>query len=107
MNIVEITGVVKEYAWGNPTFIPAFLGKEPDGQPNAELWYGTHPDGMARVVERDQELNDVLLSDPEYWLGEDHLATFGEQLPLLMKILAIDKPLSIQVHPNKAQAERK
>lgn len=106
MNIVEITGVVKEYAWGNPTFIPAFLGKDPDGQPNAELWYGTHPDGMARVVGSGQELNDVLLSDPEHWLGEDHLATFGEQLPLLMKILAIDKPLSIQVHPNKAQAER-
>ena len=106
MNIVEIDGVIKEYAWGNVSSIPSLLGIEGDGQPKAELWFGTHPDGMATVVETQEALQNLLVSDPRHWLGEAHLATFGNELPLLLKVLAIDKPLSIQVHPDKKQAEK-
>ncbi|NCC64487.1 MAG: mannose-6-phosphate isomerase, class I, partial [Spirochaetia bacterium] len=35
---------------------------------------------------------------------QEHLDCFSDQLPLLLKVLAIEKPLSIQVHPTKAQA---
>ena len=52
----------------------------------------------------------------EYWLGtHQSLPSFIEnrplvsvtgELPYLFKVLSISKPLSIQLHPNKEQAER-
>ena len=45
----DVEGVVQHYAWGDPTFIPTLLGVEPDGQPWAELWLGTHPNGPTRL----------------------------------------------------------
>ncbi|MGH0051799.1 MAG: mannose-6-phosphate isomerase, class I [Sphaerochaetaceae bacterium] len=105
MNIVQITGHIKEYAWGNTSFIPALLGLPEDGKNKAELWFGTHPSGDAIVVETNQNLSSFLKGDSRHWLGEEHLESFGDELPLLLKVLAIEKPLSIQVHPNKLQAE--
>ena len=37
-----LTGSVQHYAWGSTTALPAFLGVEPDGRPQAELWLGAH-----------------------------------------------------------------
>lgn len=85
---VEITNEPRDYAWGSTTLIPEFLGVEPDGRPQAEIWYGTHAGSPARVVGRDGDLRDVV----------------GE-LPFLLKILAAGSPLSLQVHPTTAQAE--
>ncbi len=47
-HVQRVHGVVQRYAWGDPTFIPSLLGVEPDGEPWAELWLGTHPNGPAR-----------------------------------------------------------
>ena len=105
MNIVEISGVVKEYAWGNTSFIADFLGIKQDGKRRAELWYGTHPDGESRVVGQEEPLGPFLARDKRGWFGDDHLTLYGPVLPLLLKVLSIDKPLSLQVHPTKEQAE--
>ncbi|MGE4453596.1 MAG: mannose-6-phosphate isomerase, class I [Sphaerochaeta sp.] len=105
MDIVQIQGHIKEYAWGNTSFIPALLGVPEDGKPKAELWFGTHPSGDALVVESNQNLSSFLKGDSLHWFGEDHQESFGDELPLLLKVLAIEKPLSIQVHPDKLQAE--
>ena len=40
------------YAWGSRTAIPALLGVEPDGDPQAELWIGAHP-ALPSFVDRD------------------------------------------------------
>ncbi len=104
MNIVEISGVIKEYGWGNTSFIADFLGLERDETRRAELWWGTHPDGESAVVKSGEALATFLASDAVHWYGEDHIAVYGATLPLLLKILAIDKPLSLQVHPTKEQA---
>ena len=105
MDIIEITGVIKEYEWGNTTFIADLLGQSPQEKRQAELWYSTHPDGESIVVETQEPLSSLLERDPEHWFGSDHLAVYGPVLPLLLKVLAIDKPLSLQVHPTKDQAE--
>ena len=105
MDIVQIEGHIKAYDWGNTSFIPSLLGQADDGQRKAELWFGTHPSGDAMVVETGESLSSFLQKDGLHWFGSDHLECFGDQLPLLLKVLAIDKPLSIQVHPTKAQAE--
>lgn len=105
MDIVQIQGHIKEYEWGNTSFIPALLGQAEDGKSKAELWFGTHPSGDAHVVETGEPLSEFLTKESLHWFGQEHLDCFSDQLPLLLKVLAIERPLSIQVHPTKAQAE--
>jgi mannose-6-phosphate isomerase len=85
---VEIANEPRDYAWGSTTLIPEFLGVAPDGRPQAEIWYGTHPGSPARVVGHAGDLRDV-----------------AGELPFLLKILAAGSPLSLQVHPTTAQAQ--
>ena len=104
MNIVKIKAQVKEYDWGNSSFIPTLLDQKPDGKPKAELWMGTHPSGESLIDGTEETLSDFLHKDPLHWFGQDHLDWFGPELPLLLKVLAIESPLSIQCHPSEFQA---
>ena len=98
----RLTGPVQHYAWGSTTAIPELLGLEPDGQPYAELWLGAHPKGPADVA--GVRLDQLIASHPGV-LGAASVARFGERLPYLMKVLAAARPLSLQAHPSRAQAE--
>ena len=102
MEIKKIKGVVKDYAWGNSDFIPSLIGGKAEG-PQAELWLGTHHSGDAEV-EGGGHLSELIKNDPSI-LGEKDWKKYEGRLPLLMKVLAIAKPLSLQCHPNKTQAE--
>lgn len=104
-SIVLLEGVARDYAWGSTVAIQRLLGREPGGRPLAELWFGTHPDDPARVPALDTTLDQLIATDPVAALGADTAERFGGQLPFLLKLLAADKPLSIQVHPTRAQAE--
>ena len=101
----RLFGPVRHYAWGSTTAIPQMLGVEPDGQPHAELWFGAHPSAPARLGRPDGEpLDRAVARDPERWLGPSVRQRFGDRLPFLLKVLAADAPLSLQVHPNAHQA---
>lgn len=102
----KIEGVLQHYPWGHRTAIAELRGVEPSGQPEAELWLGAHPRGPSRMANGSVDgttLDAVIAADPAYWLGATIRERFGE-LPFLLKILAADQPLSIQAHPNPAQA---
>lgn len=100
--MLPLTGAIKHYPWGSTDAIPGFLGREPDGQPWAEYWLGDHPDGPA--ISEDQRLNDLISRRPAT-LGQLSRAAHGDRLPYLVKLLSAATPLSIQAHPNRAQAE--
>ncbi len=103
----RLSNPVRPYAWGSPHLIPAFLGEEPDGSPVAEVWMGAHPLGPSTLADAEplQEggpaptLDAVVAADPDGVLGEDCAARFG-RLPFLVKLLAADAPLSLQLHPD-------
>jgi mannose-6-phosphate isomerase len=98
--------VVRHYAWGSPRAIPDLLGIAPDGRPWAELWLGDHPAGPAPLAEPDGvpfHLSELIRRDPATVLGPDH-ARWGDRLPYLLKVLAVEAPLSLQVHPDLRQA---
>lgn len=99
MGIRKIRGIVKNYAWGNSNFIPSLIGGY-TGKPQAELWFGAHCLGDADA--EGVPLSCLVYNDKSY-LGADW-NRFNGRLPFLMKVLAIEKPLSIQCHPNKNQA---
>jgi len=89
--LYRLQNQIKHYEWGSPDLIPQFLNIENDkGVPCAEMWMGTHSLSVSQT-EVDGRL--VKLSD------------ISGELPFLFKLLAVEKPLSIQAHPNKAQAE--
>lgn len=83
-----VTGVVQHYAWGDHEAIPRLLGDEPDGRPWAELWFGTHPAGPARLADG-RPLREI-----------------SGDLPYLLKVLAAASTLSLQTHPSDEQAAR-
>ncbi|KAM8706595.1 hypothetical protein ACLKA7_010802 [Drosophila subpalustris] len=96
---MELTGWVKTYDWGKQGIQSAVaqlaMANDPDFVLNdeetyAEMWMGTHFCGVSIVKETGETLDRVLKKD----------------LPYLFKVLSIRKALSIQVHPNKCEAER-
>jgi mannose-6-phosphate isomerase len=100
--------VTQPYAWGSHTAIAELQGRPaPTASPEAELWMGAHPSAPSGV-ERDgtrTTLDAVIAADPAGELGAECAARFGGRLPFLLKVLAAEQALSIQVHPSRQQAE--
>lgn len=99
----RLSGVVQEYAWGSRTALAELLGQPPSGKPQAELWLGAHPLAPARLDGK--TLLEHIEADPSHALGATVSARFGKRLPFLLKVLAVEEPLSLQVHPSEAQAK--
>jgi len=84
--MIKLKCVVQDYAWGGkPGCLVDRLARCGDhfylSEGNsAELWVGTHPSGP-------------FMTDPP--------GIINEPLPFLLKVLSIDKPLSVQIHPKK------
>ncbi|MEQ8704391.1 MAG: mannose-6-phosphate isomerase, class I [Phaeodactylibacter sp.] len=104
-HLLPLKGVVQHYAWGGYAYIPNLIRQEnPDLEPFAELWMGTHDRGPAVLKSQAGAilLKDWLSQTPEA-LGASQ-ARFGAELPFLFKVLDVREMLSIQSHPTKAQA---
>ncbi len=80
----------QHYDWGSTEAIPRFTGAEPDGRPVAEMWIGTHPLRPSTVLEADG--------------SERPLSEVAGDLPFMAKLLAAERPLSLQVHPSRTMA---
>lgn len=99
---------IQNYAWGSTSSIHDLFGFENESQqPQAEVWMGTHPKGCSIVTLNQHSLllSELINSNKPAFLSTATANEFGD-LPFLFKILAADKALSIQVHPNKTQAEK-
>ncbi|MFI1722844.1 mannose-6-phosphate isomerase, class I [Streptomyces sp. NPDC020489] len=99
----RLDNTIRPYAWGSTTAIPELLGVAPSGEPQAEMWMGAHPGAPSRTARG--TLVEVIEADPEGELGARTVARFGPRLPFLLKVLAAGAPLSLQVHPDLAQAK--
>lgn len=101
----KLNNQIQNYDWGSKTSLTEIFGIDnPDCEPQAELWMGTHPGGCSRHDESNQLLSDIVNESEITILGDYTVNRFGK-LPYLFKVLAAHKPLSIQVHPNKKKAE--
>jgi mannose-6-phosphate isomerase len=87
--LVRISGEVKNFSWGSKHLIQDQLGLGPTNQQVAEVWFGTHAGGQSKLLSSGQNLSEAV----------------GSKLSFLVKFLAADSPLSIQVHPNALQAK--
>jgi len=105
--IFKLFPKIQNYDWGSHDFIAKLYNQQPSKEPQAELWMGTHPKGESCVIYKDKKitLTELISKNPPKYLGEKVCQRFGENLPFLCKVLAAEKPLSIQVHPNLEQAK--
>lgn len=103
--IVVLENPIRSFDWGSITALPELLGVRPSGHPQAELWVGAHPGSPSRLVGGGPTLDAYLAADPESLLGPVVTERFGDRLPYLLKILTVERPLSIQVHPTVPQAQ--
>ena len=101
--VLRLTNTVQPYAWGSTTAIPRFLGVEPDGSPQAEVWIGAHPSAPSDA--EGVALDERIAASPEEFLGA--AAGGGATLGYLLKVLAAGAPLSLQAHPDRATAARR
>ncbi len=106
--LLSLKCAVQNYDWGDPRFIPRLLElKNPGQNPFAELWMGAHPGAPSKAVVEGKEigLDELLRRDRSSLLGPEIAGRYGGRLPFLFKVLSAAKPLSIQTHPTKPQAE--
>ena len=88
--LIRIQGQVKNYDWGSKDLIPNYFGTSESTEKIAEIWFGTHSLGES-------------VSEPG---GVPLSKLIDKRLGFLVKLLAASKSLSIQVHPNKVQAQQ-
>ncbi|MCL2793026.1 MAG: mannose-6-phosphate isomerase, class I [Spirochaetaceae bacterium] len=106
----NFTPVLKDYDWGSLSGIQNIIKRDDlKGNPLAELWMGSHKNGDGLVsVSNDKKINlsEFIKTDCNAILGKPVSKKYSAELPFLFKILAAEKPLSIQVHPSKKEAEK-
>lgn len=103
LHCLRLQPELRRYAWGDSHYLHDLFGPERVRQgPCAEAWYGAHATGSARtrVGSRNLPLAELLASRPDLAGAPDG------QLPYLVKLLAAERPASIQVHPGVLQARQ-
>ena len=99
---------IMDYAWGSRTAIARLLGAPaPSGKPQAELWMGAHPKAPSKVFVNGKwiSLADLIQRKGESVLGPAVARAFSFRMPFLFKVLAAEKPLSLQAHPDAQKAK--
>lgn len=103
--IYYLQNPIQAYNWGHQERLEKlFAIPNPDHLPQAEMWMGAH-DKAPSLIQRPQAMDVFISENPEQVLGSEINSRFEGKLPFLFKVLSAEKPLSIQVHPNKQQAQ--
>ncbi|MHA7282684.1 class I mannose-6-phosphate isomerase [Arthrobacter sp. TMS2-4] len=86
--------------------ISSFRGEAPSAAFEPEDWIGSTTTifgdpklGLTRLADGTL-LRDAVATDPDYWLGKDHLARWGSDVRLLVKLLAAGQRLPVHAHPD-------
>ncbi len=96
----QLQGWRKFDDWGSQSAIAEFLGETPG--PGLFLNSGSVITQMVQPSSKTvRTLGDLIAQDPKKALGSGILYAFGTNLPFLMKVIAPDETLSLQVHPTK------
>lgn len=98
----SLSNPIQNYAWGSHEAISSLLGRPRASKPEAELWIGAHPRAPSGLSDG-RNLLEAIGRDPSLALGDEVWERFG-RLPFLLKVLAVESPLSLQAHPNRERA---
>jgi mannose-6-phosphate isomerase len=106
--VFKLQGRLVSYDWGGKSFLPDLLRiPNPQNRPFAEFWIGANDGASSEILDPPAHpvpLNEYIRFFPMETLGKKIATRFGH-LPYLLKILDVERMLSIQVHPSKQDAE--
>jgi len=111
-----VRGTIAPFVLG-PNFVPQayrgggasarFRGIDPALASSPEDWvasvterYGASPHGLTTLPDG-RYLKDAVAQNPESFLGAAHLAAFGEDVGLLVKLLDASERLVVHAHPDR------
>ena len=97
-NLLQLTPEYRDYVWGGQRLRPGTL--------TAEAWIVYEGDRIANGSRHGQTLADAAQELGAELLGEEVVRRTGARFPLLIKLLDCHDWLSVQVHPNDAQARQ-
>lgn len=83
----------------------AFSDKPEDWVASTTTRIAQGTDGMTRLADGSL-LADAIAADPDGWLGSEHVARYGPDTALLVKLLDAGQRLPVHVHPGRAFAAK-
>lgn len=99
MSFLQLMPQYRDYIWGGHRL-------RPTGELTAEAWVVYEADRVAAGPWAGRTLAEVAAAEGAALLGQRAVARTGTRFPLLIKLLDAQAWLSLQVHPNDAQAVR-
>jgi mannose-6-phosphate isomerase len=75
-------------------------GRPEDWIASVTARFGTSVDGMTRLADGSL-LAEAVAADPKAWLGAEHVARYGSDTGLLVKLLDAGQRLPVHVHPDR------
>ncbi|KAL1961104.1 hypothetical protein VTO42DRAFT_3049 [Malbranchea cinnamomea] len=113
-SVVQLRCGIKNDPWGKKgrDSLAARLWEKTEGNgpiddntPYSEMWMGTYPSNPSYLLSSGEPLAEYLKKNPHV-IGKSVLDRWGPEIPFLPKILSFCKALSLQIHPDKALAEK-
>lgn len=105
----KFSPIYKETVWGGSRIAP-FKGDAHKLLSIGESWEVSGVAGSVSVVLEGPDmgltLNDLVKREGDDLLGHDVIARFGNEFPLLVKLIDAEADLSVQVHPDDMMASR-
>ncbi|MGE9616005.1 MAG: mannose-6-phosphate isomerase, class I [Solitalea-like symbiont of Acarus siro] len=99
-NIIKIQGKVKSDNWGGHNYIAELLSIQDRSKPYSEYWLGLYHSYPSTLLAN----KNVLLIDYLTKVLEISRNTLEANFPFLLKVLDVEKMISIQLHPNSNNA---
>jgi mannose-6-phosphate isomerase len=96
-SFLKLTPSYRDYVWGGERLRPGYY-------PTAEAWVVWEEDVIESGQLAGQTLGEVAAQFGEVLLGAKTMSRTGTRFPLLIKLLDCAQWLSLQVHPDDAQA---
>ncbi len=116
MKILKVLPNTVDYIIPGGPLISRFLNEDESGSNPSQMWIASllkedlpnGKDGLSRFEENGkiQLLKDVILADPETYLGRAHINKFPDSLGILLKLLNSQDRLLVQAHPDDEQVNK-
>lgn len=105
---LKCSSLLKEKLWGGHE-LRNFLNKTSSLKKYGESWeVASLPEGNSSIANgayRGKLLSEMIAAFAKAILGEDVVARFGAEMPLLIKFIDASRKLSVQLHPDDTLAQ--
>ena len=109
MQIYKFNSILKPILWGGDRLV-TFKGLPPRDEAIGESWELSAMPGRESVVtvgdDKGMTLSQLVHRYGADLVGENVSRRYGDQFPLLIKLIDARRDLSVQVHPDEAMAHR-